>query len=179
MAPKSTAELQQEILQVELQTKQLQLERAKEENQLYLDKKKELARQRAQSQMNARVNTQKAKQLQAICLHRQGASPDNIYEGNGPSCLTRSRIFFSGNYLIQCVFCGLKEQKPHPSLKNKKLQQGETPEKRDERVAKYEADLDRYNKLLAESRSNKLPPMEGPTWEFSDEDGIPFVPEMR
>jgi hypothetical protein len=176
---KSNDELQREILEVELETRRLNLERAREDNTSYLERKKMLVRQREQMQLTSQANAKKASALQAFCNHRQGASPDNIYEGTGPSCLTRSRIFFSGNYLIQCVWCGLKLQRPHPAMKNRKPRPGETAEQRDQRVKKYEADLAYYNKLLAESRGNKLPPMEGPTWEFTDADGIPVMPEPR
>lgn len=179
MADMSVEELQRQLAAVQLETAQLQLEQQREAN-MTLKQQRE-----ARSRLNRQRQAQLAKEaattaaIQAMCLHKQGGGPDDVYEGDGKSALVLSRIFFANNYLIQCPRCDLALQRPHPALKSKKLRDGETASERDTRVKKYNEDLAHYNKLLAEAKSNKLRPMLGPTFEFTDEDGTPFVPELR
>lgn len=180
MAPKTKEEMEREILAIQLETAQINLEQAKENNAIFMAKKDNTRRQREQAQMTARATEAKAAQLQKVCKHRQGVAPDDIYgEGTGKSCLTRSNIFFSWNWLIQCVWCGLRNQTPHPSRRSKKLLPGETQEMMQARVKKYEEDLAEHKRLLAEAKGNGLPPMVGPQWKFENEDGMEVVPAIR
>lgn len=176
---RSKEEIEREILEVNLETSRLALDRQKEDNQIFTMTREQRTRQNHQRQLQlAAQATSKAAQ-QAMCLHRQGGGPDDTFEGDGKSCLTIARIFFANNYLIQCPRCDLALQRPHPAMKSRKLRDGETAAMRDERIKKYDADLAFYNGLLAQAKQNKLRPMLGPTFEFSDEDGTPFVPELR
>ena len=176
---RSKEEIERELLEVNLETSRLALERQKEDNQVFVMTREQRARQNAQRQQSLAQDAANRAARQAVCLHRQGGGPDDTLEGDGKSCLTLSRVFFANNFLIQCNRCDLALQRPHPALKSKKLRDGETAAMRDERIRKYNEDLAHYNRLLAEAKGNKLRPMLGPTFEFSDEDGTPFIPELR
>jgi|SRR5580658_1484038 hypothetical protein len=176
---RSKEEIERDILETNLETSRLALERQKEDNQIFTQSREQRTRQNKQRQLQLAQQAANTAAQQAICLHRQGGGPDDVFEGDGKSALTLSRIFFSNNFLIQCPRCDLALQRPHPALKSKKLRDGETVAQRDERIKKYNEDLTHYNILLAQAKSNKLKPMLGPTWEFADEDGTPFVPELR
>lgn len=180
MAPKTNAEIEREVLEIRLEREKIELEQAREKNDDFKARRTVLARQREQAQMNARANQERAKELQKVCKHRQGTTPDDLYgEGLGKSCLSVSNIFFGWNYLIQCVWCGLKNQTPHPNLKSRKLLPNETQAQMEARVKQYEVDLAEHRRLLAEAKGNKLPMMRGPQWKFENEDGMEIVPAIR
>lgn len=181
---KKNEEMERELLDVQLQTARLGLERQKEENQIFVQTREQRNRQNEQRQRSLAAEAANKAARQTLCLHRQGGGPDDTFEGDGKSALTLSRIFFANNFLIQCPRCDLALQRPHPALKSKKarrLADGtmETAEMIAARIRKYNEDMTYYNRLLAEAKGNKLRPMLGPTWEFADEDGTPFVPELR
>ena len=191
---RSTEDLQREILETELETKRLQLEQTREANALYLAQKENAKRMRMQAQENAKNQVLRTEAVQKVCKHRGGATPNvnnpmAVYKGNGHSILTRSRIFFSWNWLIQCAICGLKNLTPSPNLKSRKprriridgLERMETQEEVKTRIEKYEKDSAEHKRLFEESESSKLglPPMVGPAWEFTDQDGMQVVPEIR
>jgi len=176
---RSKEEIEREILEVNLETSRLALAKQKEDNQIFIESREQRSRQNKQRQASLAQDAANRAARQAMCLHRQGGGPDDTFEGDGKSCLTLARIFFANNFLIQCPRCDLALQRPHPTLKSKKLRDGETAQMRDERIKKYNEDLAFYSKRLAEAKGNKLRPMLGPTFEFSDEDGTPFIPELR
>jgi len=159
-------ELRIEIRRVELETAQINLEEARARNAAFRAHEQQRSTQNKQRQSQLAADIATKKYLQRICNHKQGGSPKNHLEGDGKSCLTRSRIFFSNNYLIQCNRCDLAEQRPHPSLKKTNPK-------------KYAEAMEYYNRLLQESKENGLEPMEGPTFEFTDHDGNIVVPEPR
>lgn len=177
---RSNEEIQREILETQLETQRINLDRTKKENALYTESEADRQRKRDQAQTNARNKIEQQRQRELNCKHQQGVGPEDVYgEGSGKSCLTASRVFFSWNWVVQCVWCGMCNQTPHPARKNRKLLPGETAEMRDQRVKLYQEDLAEHNRLLAMARGNKLPPMIGPAWEFTDTDGITVVPEAR
>ena len=173
-------EMQREILEVQLETARISLAKAKAENQAWHEREKsqEISNQQRQAHL---ANVEAKRQgIQAVCLHRQGGGPEDRYEGDGKSCLTLARVFFSNNFLIQCNRCDLALQRPHPKRKSTKpLFSGETQKQIDARIKLYNEEVVRYEGLLREAKGNKLRPMLGPTWEFTDEDGNNFIPDWQ
>jgi hypothetical protein len=155
--------LQQQVLKVQLETAQIALEQQKEQNEQWK------ARREATSRNNKRRQAQLARDrkvmtaTQRACRHRQGGRHENIKRGTGASSLTRSEIFFQGNFLIQCNRCGLKMQRPHPLLR-----------KIDRKL--YDKAMEEYNYLLAQSEENELEPMHSTTFTFTRDDGTPIIP---
>lgn len=179
-AKRPLEDIQREILEVQLETSKIALQKTKAENQAWLQM--EEAHRIANKNRQAHLATVAANReaLQRVCLHRQGGGPEDTYEGDGKSCLTLSRVFFSNNFLIQCNRCDLALQRPHPKLKSKKpIFAGETAEQIKARIEKYLEDVTRYEGLIREAKGNKLRPMLGPTWEFADEDGNNFQPDWK
>lgn len=184
----TTEEKQALLLDAQLETQLLTLDRTRKENAVYVETEEDRKRKRESTQivMKAAAEGQRAKQLK--CKHNAGVKFNNL-NGKGVfgSCLTLANIFFSWNWLIQCVWCGLKNQTPHPMRKTTKPQQVrdgskwrlETADEVKARIALYEADLEYHNELLEEARGNSLEPMIGPQWQFSDSDGMPVIPQVR
>lgn len=176
----SNEDLQRHILEVEYQTKLHLLGQAEAANLNYSETEADRQRKRDQVQFNAKQAAINQDARERACKHHQGVGPDDVNgPGSGKSCLTLSRIFFAWNWLIQCVWCGMKNQTPHPGRKNRKLLEGETAADRDARVKLYQKDLERHKELFEQARANKLPPMLGPSWSFTDEDGVEVVPAIR
>lgn len=188
MAARTNEDVQREILEIELETKRITLERTKQDNQVYRETEEDRARKRAQAQTNAKMEMEKQRRREQNCRHQQGVGPGDVCgEGSGKSCLTLSRIFFPWNCLVQCVWCGLKNQTPSPGRKNRKPQRirvngewrMETADEVKVRIEAYEADLKYHEELVRAAKGNGLPPMMGPTYEFTDQDGMPVVPQIR
>lgn len=158
--------LQNEILQTQLQTGLLTLERQKDENAHYLATKEKRKRDNAQRQANFAAEIAGKAAAAESCLHKQGGKHDMLFEGNGPSALTRSETFFDGNEVIQCNRCGLLMARPLPILRKK------SPKL-------YEAAMALYNRLRKESISNGLAPMKSPTFSFTNVDGLQIMPALR
>jgi len=172
--------MQEELLEVQLETARIGLAKAKSENQAWHER--EQSHKIANHQRQAHLKNVDAQRdaVQRACLHKQGGGPEDRYEGDGKSCLTLARVFFSNNFLIQCNRCDLAVQRPHPKRKTPRpLFKGETQEQIKNRIELYNEDVTRYEALLREAKGNKLRPMLGPTWEYSDEDGNIFVPESK
>lgn len=162
-------QMQIETAGVQMETAQIALEQQRETNEDYKQRKAIRARQNAKRQAQMVRDAKVMLALQKTCRHKQGGRHENVQKGDGKSVLTRSLIFFAGNFLIQCNRCGLSVQRPNPLLKklNRKL---------------YEAAMDEYNRLLEMSESNGLEPMLSPTFEFRNNDGDaihPLDPGMR
>jgi hypothetical protein len=174
-------ELQREILEIDLQTRKLTLERQKEENQTFIQTREQRSAQNKQRQTLLKEAEKVRRYIQReVCLHKQGGGPDDRYEGDGKSVLYLSRVFFSNNFLIQCPRCDLAEQRPHPARKSRKpIFEGETQRQIAERIELYNKDVKWYESLLKDAKTNKLRPMLGPTWEFQNEDGNTFIPEWK
>ena len=184
----SIEEKQALLLDAQLERELLTLDRTKKESRAYTETEEDRQRKRDQAQMQARslIETQAA--TEAKCKHHAGVQPGNVMgRGVGGSCLSASRIGFSWMWLIQCVWCHMKNLTPHPSCKSTKPQRVkvdgawrlETAAEVKERVALYEKDLERHNALKEDALGTGLPPMVGPAWEFQDEDGAPVIPALR
>lgn len=180
MAKQSNEDMQRELLEVQLETAQISRDRAKADNEAYRQQEAARTNQNRQRQAGLAQEAANVEMLTRTCLHRQGGGPEDRYEGDGKSALVLSEIFFSNNFLIMCQRCPLAIQRPHPKRKSTKaLFPGETAEQIKARIELYNADVTRYEQLLREAKSNKLRPMRGPTFEFRDEDGNLFQPEMK
>jgi hypothetical protein len=180
MAEKTNEQLAREILEVQLETAKISLAKARSENQAWHEREESHRISNSQRQAHLENVAAQRDAIQRVCLHKQGGGPEDRYEGDGKSCLTLARIFFSNNFLIQCPRCDLALQRPHPKRKSTKpVFEGETQTQIKRRIEIYNEDVTRYEALLREAKSNKLRPMLGPTWEFANEDGDVFTPEMK
>lgn len=164
--PKSLEEMQRELAEVQLESAHIGLDQARASAQQYRENQEAISRRnkQRQSQLATEVATEAA--LIAACNHKQGGSPDNMLEGDGKSALNRAHIFFGGNIVVFCLRCPLRVAKPHPGLKKVNRE-------------KYKRDLEYWESLVKESKKNGLSPMIGPQYEFTNEDGIPIIPELR
>lgn len=173
-------QLELEILETQAETARINLARAKAENEAYRQQEQSHNISNKQRQAHLAQLAAQREALQRMCLHKQGGGPEDRYEGDGKSCLTLSCVFFSNNWLIQCNRCDLALQRPHPKRKSTKPAfEGETQSQIKARIALYIEDVERYEGLLREAKSNKLAPMRSPTFEFSNEEGDLFIPEVK
>jgi hypothetical protein len=184
----SIEEKQAQLLDAQLETQLLTLDRTRKENAVYVDTEEDRRRKREQAQLKAKQDIAAQAEREKACKHMAGVQASNVMgRGVGGSCLSASRIFFAWNWLIQCVWCGMKNQTPHPSRKSRAPKEVkmngqkrlETAEEVKARIAQYEADLEVHNKLLEDARGTGLPPMVGPAWDFQDADGNPVIPVPR
>ena len=176
------------LLDAQLETQLLMLDRQKKENQVYIDTEEDRKRKREQAQFRANAQIKAQAERERKCKHNAGVQYSNLMgKGVGGSCLTASRIFFSWMWLIQCVWCGLKNMTPTPNRKTRKPQEIridgvrrlETTDEVKARIKQYEEDLVLHKALLEEAHGTGLPPMIGPAWDFIDEDGAPVIPAIR
>jgi hypothetical protein len=176
------------LLDAQLERELLTLDRTKKESLQYTETEEDRQRKRDQAQLQARsaIEQQAARELK--CKHMAGVQPGNVMgKGVGGSCLSASRIGFSWMWLIQCVWCGMKNLTPHPGRKSSKAQEIkvngvkrlETAGEVRTRVEQYQEHLERHNALREDALGTGLPPMVGPAWDFQDEDGTPVIPVMR
>jgi len=184
----SVEEKQALLLDAQLERELLTLDRTKKESLAYTATEEDRQRKRDQAQMKAKSDAEQQKARELKCKHQAGVQAGNVMgRGVGGSCLSASRIFFSWNWLVQCVWCGMRNLTPHPSRKNRQPQQikadgvkrMETAEEVKARIALYESDLERHQRLLEEAKGTGLPPMVGPAWDFQDADGNPVIPVPR
>lgn len=159
--------LRNQILRVQLETAQIGLDQQKQVNEAWHQKEEERKRGNRRRQAQFAGDRRGRLLRQRMCAHRQGghAATNDPLKGKGDSALTRSQVFFRGNYLIQCNRCELAVQRPHPLLKkiDKKL---------------YEAAMAEYELLTELSESNDLQPMEGTTFSFTNDAGLPVWPKI-
>lgn len=175
----SLAEIEAQIKQIELETAQIRLEQMKEENETYRQRK--AARLRANEQNLAQLRADHAEKRQVIkgCTHRQGGSPGRERKGSGPSAL-RVVILPDERQLVMCANCPLRVFSPLPTNRDPKARKDETAAQAKARVAKYERDLEEFEKLAALSQDQLTPeaaqPMHcGKTFRFLGKDGNNMV----
>ena len=188
----SVEKMQERLVEVQLETALLNLDQQRKQNSLYIETEEDRQRKRDQAQVLAKENIAAQQARQKKCKHMAGVQANNLTgRGMGGSCLSASRIFFAWNWLIQCIWCGIKNQTPHPSRKSSKpmeirervdgrmVTRLETAEEVQARRAQYEADMEVHTKLYEDATGKGLPPMVGPAWDFQDEDGNPMIPVPR
>jgi hypothetical protein len=168
---RSLEDLKREIAVVELQTKRLQLERQKRDNELF----EEVERRRREGNKRRMSELAEARRTHAatvkICRHKSGGTPKNILKGGGVgsfSIITRTILPDGKTILLQCQRCRMLKYPPEASMKKK------SPER-------YAVELAEYNRLLEESMDLGLEhaEMRGPTFMFTNHDGVPIIPERR
>ena len=111
------------LLDAQLECELLTLDRTKKESAVYTDTEEDRQRKREQAQMQAKAVIDQQAAREKKCKHQAGVQPGNVMgRGVGGSCLSASRIGFSWMWLIQCVWCHMKNLTPHPSRKSTKPQ---------------------------------------------------------
>jgi hypothetical protein len=184
----TTEQKQALLLDTQLETQLLTLDRTRKENAVYSETEEDRQEKRRRAQLKAAETIQAEDQLQRTCMHQAGVKHNNP-RGKGVfgTGLTLSNIFFPWNWLIQCPWCKLKNQTPNPMRKSTKPQEIkdhgkwrlETEKEVRDRVKLYEKDLKRHTELLIEAQGSPLEPMVGPQFQFSDSDGMPVIPQIR
>jgi len=101
-----------------------------------------------------------------MCRHRSGGKPTNILKGGGIgsfSIITRAVMPDGVTILLQCSRCRMKRYPPEAHVKL------EDPKR-------YAMELDDYNALLEASIEADLEPLRGPTFTFTNSEGVPVIP---
>jgi hypothetical protein len=170
-AVRSNADLEREILEVELETKRLLLGKAKKENSEFHEneeRRKAHNRQRMAELAEARRNHEA---VVKNCRHKSGGEPDDVLKGGGIgsfSIISRAIMPDGISILLQCPRCRMKMYPPTEKLKQENKQQ-------------YLEDLALYNQLLEKSKDDGIRHSQsrGPTFMFKNENGVPVVPERK
>lgn len=160
------AELQEETLLLELETKRILLEMTTDQNLQYKQTKAEriAAAAAAQSLLDQAAWTQK--QIEAGCAHATGGfGLDEIYEGDNKPSLVAMELPIPGRKVILCYRCIKAVTTPDPNLRFTNA----------ERWFEQTADYKEFLRLLRKSLSK---PMGAPNFNF-EKDGMPVHPEMR
>lgn len=165
---KSMEELQREILETDLKTKQIQLRQAQKANadfEAAEERRHESNRLRMAELKQGRENHAR---IVKNCRHRSGGRPTDIFKGGGIgsfSIISRVLLPDGVTRVLFCSRCGMEMYPPEKSLA-----------KQDPK--KYAEDLAEYQRLLAISEEEGLEFAEtrGPTFFFT-KDGVPFVPD--
>ena len=178
---KTADEIRAEILNIELETRLLDLDEARENNQRRLALKADNSRKNAQRQKQLASDVATRNSIAAQCKHRQGASPSNPYNGKGATALNVARMPDGFTKLIMCSVCKLRVFSPHPANQSEKQKPGETQADRNQRVKKYKRDVERFKELLDMSKDTLTEESSqemdcGVTISITDSDGIPVLP---
>ena len=165
---KSLEDLQREIAETDLKTKQLQLRQAQKANADFeaAEEQRHANNRRRMSEMKQGRENHEA--IVKRCRHRSGGRPQDISKGGGIgsfSIITRIVLPDGVTKVLFCSRCGMVKFPPPKALEQ-------------EDPSKYRAALDEYNSLLATSEEDGLEYGEsrGPTF-FFQKDGVPFVPD--
>ena len=161
------AAIDEEIRQVELETKLIQLEQAKRSNQefkLSEETKKRLAEEAQQSLAIEAHNLQTRKDS---CAHLSGGfGIEDFLDGDDRPALIRTELPVAGLSLIICVRCHGEWRTPNPKLKKT------NPDKYVEEMIEWKAILKLERKSLSK-------PMGGPGFTFTDSNGVPVIPDLK
>ncbi len=172
---RSLEEIQREVAEVDLQTKQLQLGEAKKRNEMFLAAEETRKRGNRQRQSELAQGRRAQETVVKACRHKSGGSPHNILRGGGIgsfSILTRALMPDGVTRLIQCSRCRLKMYfRLLMPPEEAKLKKGD-PEK-------YDLYLE-GKRLFDVSTDQGIEHAElrGPTFFFQNEQGVPIIPEM-
>jgi hypothetical protein len=160
--PEEMELIKQRILEVQLQTAELGLARAQDDNQAYLAKKQQQKQNLAALQQAfTDIRARDAAKIR-VCRHRMGGTPGNTHRGDGKPCVVRHKMPF-GEWRVFCLRCPLAIMEPNPSL------MATHPEQ-------YEKVKAEYDKMFELSEESGLAPSEGPTF-LATKNGVPFRPE--
>lgn len=178
MAPKKVrplADLQRDIAETELLTKQLGLAEAKKRNELFMAAEETRHRGNRQRQKEMEQGRRAQASIVKACRHKSGGSPGNILRGGGIgsfSILTRALMPDGVTRLIQCSRCRLKTFfRLLTPPEEAKLKSGD-PEK----YAMYLEGKRLFD--ISTDQGIEHAELRGPTFFFQNEHGVPIVPEM-
>jgi hypothetical protein len=172
---KSLEQIQREIAEVDLQTKQLQLAEAKDRNAKFMQAEETRRRGNRQRQAELEQGRRAAQALIDDCRHKSGGSPSNVLRGGGIgsfSIISRSLMPDGVTVFLQCPRCRMKMYfRPLTPPEQKKLMKGD-PEKF-ERWKEGKRLFD-----LSKDQGLEHADLRGPTFFFQTAEGVPFIPEM-
>ena len=173
---KSLDQIQREIAELDLQTKQLNYAEAKKRNELFLqhEEQRHLHNRQRQSDL-AQERAAHAATVEE-CRHKSGGSPTNILKGGGIgsfSTISRAMMPDGVTFLLQCPRCRMMEYFRRLTPKAEKLLAKGDPEKYEH----YMKVKDLFDTAIDEGLEHAI--TRGPTFFFQNEQGIPVVPEMR
>lgn len=167
MAGKSKAEIEARLLEVQLQSAELDLEEKAESTATRIATRLQRQRMMQERQENLRIGADSERALHARCQHLQGGPPSDPYESGDErqSALTVTRMPDGWTKLIYCGICHMKAFTPHlrfgqeaPFRKGAKMPAGivldrdETPREARMRVEKYNADTEVFEGLLRKAK---------------------------
>lgn len=172
----SPEELQKRILQIEYQTKALQMGQADRANRDYLQA--EARRHEANARRMIELKIARENHLAVIkkCKHRSGGSPRNILRGGGKFsfCLVSRSLMPDGvTILLHCQRCRLQIYTPRDKTNDGK------PAPRQLWFKTYDAEKVYFDKLVElseEDGCSEHNEHRGPTFLFQ-KDGVPFIPD--
>ncbi len=176
-AKRTTEDIQREIAEVELQTKQFNLAQAKRTNEDFVARDQQRRKANAQRMTELKQGREGRAQLVRLCRHKSGGTPDNILKGGGIgsfSVITRALMPDGVTIFLQCLRCPLQmygRKNQHLEPASLKLQKTDP--------AKY-AEMVEFNRLLelSEDTAPTKNEIRGPTFLFKNADGVPFIPEL-
>jgi hypothetical protein len=176
MAARSEAEIRAELAEVELENAKLRLEQTREETAQWKAGRAQRRRLNEQRQGQFKVDLRERQEKIRRCTHRQGGSPGAETRGKGSSALRGVVMPQDERRMIMCANCPLRVWEPRRADAGTRLRKGETEAQRDKRVAKYERDLEEFERLWEQSQDQLTPeagrPMHcGKTFNFTDADG--------
>lgn len=179
MAELTAAPIEAEIKRIQLETAQIGLERAREENEQYKAAKELRSRQNRQRQGQLKTDLIERATVIHGCTHRQGGSPGRERKGEGPSAL-RVVILPDTRTLIMCANCPLRVFSPLPTNKNPERRRGETAADAKARVERFYRETEEFENLAERAKQQLTPeagsPMHcGKTFAFAGRDGNQII----
>lgn len=169
MAEKLTEieELQLREARANARASEINLTKVERENSAW--EANETARHKANKERQGILANLTALYLRTVkaCRHKAGGRPDNILKGGGIgtfSIISRALMPDGVTWFLQCPRCRMKEYSPSLALKKK------SPKK-------YEEQKERFDELWEASMDSGLEGMRGPTFQFVNAEGVPFIPE--
>ena len=167
----SIEELEAEIRRVELETKALALERAKEENEQWKAKKAEKIKRNQVTQSDLAADRRKEHAKTIGCRHRQGGFQDSFpKKGKGDPCVSAHKMPF-GELRLQCNRCLLEVYEPNPAQRNERGY-------RDKYGRTWDEQKEVFDKLYEMFEEGGLHMGEGPQFTALTPEGIPFRPAL-
>jgi hypothetical protein len=181
MAEKTIA---QQLEEITLKTAEMNMKIAARALEKFEAQERSKTSQNAQRQSELSSKMRGRAQVASKCAHKQGASPKNIYKGKGDTTLKKVRMMDGFTILIHCAICRLAVFSPHPYDRNPEPQKNfltgkmETETQAKVRVAKWQADTEKFNDLLEKSEESKSDEYSstmdcGNTFEVKDHKGMP------
>lgn len=172
---KSLEQIQREITELDLQTKQLQYAEAKQNNERFLQAEASRKQHNKMRQSELAQGRAAAASLVKECRHKSGGSPTRILKGGGIgsfSIISRALMPDGKTVFLQCARCRLKQYW-------RQLTTGEEVrlQKADPINWKIYLEGQRLYELSKDSGLEHAE-LRGPTFFFQNEAGVPIIPAM-